>query len=88
MLFFSTCDLQLPHDGIAMIKLTRLNATEFHLNPDLIKSIEETPDTTIELINGDRILVRERAETVVDRIVAYRVRVLEQSRKLSPPLIR
>jgi len=64
-----------------MIKLTRLNNSEFYLNPDLIKSIEETPDTIIELINDDHILVREKAEEIVDRIVAYRIRIVRQSRQ-------
>ncbi len=63
-----------------MIKLTRLNQMEFYLNPDLIKSIEEKPDTTIKLVNDDNILVREKAAEIVDRIVAFRVRVLRQSR--------
>ncbi|WP_051553692.1 flagellar FlbD family protein [Desulfobulbus elongatus] len=64
-----------------MIKLTRLNNSAFYLNPDLIKSIEETPDTIIELINADHILVREKAEDVIDRIVAYRVRIIRLSRQ-------
>jgi flagellar protein FlbD len=62
-----------------MIPLTRLNGSPLYLNPDLMKSIEENPDTTIELLNGDRILVRETAEEIVDRIVAYRVRIVQQS---------
>jgi flagellar protein FlbD len=64
----------------AMIKLTRLNKSEFYLNPDLIKSIEETPDTIIKLTNDDHVLVLEKAEEVIDKIVAFRVRILQQSR--------
>ena len=64
-----------------MIKLTRLNKSEFYLNPDLIKSIEETPDTIIKLINDDHFLVREKAEVVIDRIVAFRVKILQLSRQ-------
>ena len=58
-----------------MIKLTRINQAEFFLNPDHIKTIEEKPDTTIELMNGERLLVREAAEVVVERIVSYRIRI-------------
>ncbi len=61
-----------------MIKLTRINQAEFFLNPDHIKTIEERPDTTIELMNGERLLVREDAETVVERIVVYRGRIARQ----------
>jgi flagellar protein FlbD len=64
-----------------MIKLTRLNNSEFYLNPDLIKNIEETPDTIIELINTDHLLVREKAEVIISKIVAYRVRIIQQSRQ-------
>ena len=63
-----------------MIKLTRFNKSELYLNPDLVKTIEETPDTVITLINDDHYLVREGAEEVVERIVDYRVRILRQSR--------
>lgn len=65
-----------------MIKLTRINQAEFFLNPDHIKTIEEKPDTTIELMNGERLLVREEAEIVVERIVAYRVRI---ARRIADP---
>ncbi len=58
-----------------MIKLTRINQAEFFLNPDHIKLIEENPDTTIQLMNGERILVSETATVVIDRIIDYRVRV-------------
>lgn len=64
-----------------MIKLTRLNKSEFYLNPDLIKSIEETPDTIIKLINDDHFLVREKAEVVIDKIVAFRVKILQLSKQ-------
>ena len=62
-----------------MIKLTRLNNSTVYINPDLIKSIEETPDTIISLANGDHYLVREKAEEVIDKIVAYRVRIIQLS---------
>jgi len=67
--------------SVVMIKLTRLNKSEFYLNPDLIKSIEEIPDTIIKLINDDDFLVREKAEVVIDKIVAFRVKVLQLSRQ-------
>ena len=65
-----------------MIKLTRINQAEFFLNPDHIKLIEENPDTTIQLMNGERLLVSEAAEVVIDRIVDYRVRVASQLERI------
>lgn len=62
-----------------MIKLTRINQAEFFLNPDHIKLIEENPDTTIQLMNGERLLVSETAEVVIERIVDYRARVAARS---------
>ncbi|MEM7260803.1 MAG: flagellar FlbD family protein [Planctomycetota bacterium] len=54
-----------------MIRLTRLNGREFLLNAELIKFMEETPDTVITLVNGERFLVTESADDVVDRVVEY-----------------
>ncbi len=54
-----------------MITVTRLNGKPFVLNAELIRTIESLPDTTITLINGERILVRETMEEVVGRAVDY-----------------
>ena len=72
-----------PLFSAAMIKLTRLNSSTIYLNPDLIKSIEETPDTIVVLVNDDHYLVQEKAEEIIDKIVAYRVRVIYQSRQFA-----
>lgn len=62
-----------------MIKLSRLNKSTFYLNPDLLKCIEETPDTLLTLVNGDHYIVREKAREVIDMIIAYRVKLLRLS---------
>lgn len=54
-----------------MIRLTRLNGRAFLLNADLIKFMEETPDTVITLVNGERFLVTETSDEIVDRVVDY-----------------
>jgi len=54
-----------------MIAVTRLNNRRMVLNAELIKSMEETPDTMITLINGDHIMVRESLEEVVRRAIEY-----------------
>ncbi len=58
-----------------MILLTRLNGTEFYLNPDLIQSIERTPDTVITLINEKKLVVRESPEVIRQRYVEYRQQI-------------
>lgn len=54
-----------------MITLTRLNGTNFVVNAELIRTIEERPDTTIVLINGETFIVRERMVEVVARAIEY-----------------
>lgn len=56
-----------------MIILTKLNNVTFALNPDLIETIEENPDTTIKLINKNIILVRESMNEVIQKIIEFRV---------------
>ena len=58
-----------------MIAVTRLDKQLMYLNPDHIICIEETPDTVITLFNGNRYIVVDRAQTVIDRIVAFRARI-------------
>ena len=54
-----------------MIVLTRLNGKGFVLNAELIRTIEENPDTTITLVSGDHIVVKEPMTEVVNRSIEY-----------------
>ena len=58
--------------GKAMIILTKLNNVPFALNPDLIETIEETPDTTIRLVTKNIIIVKEPMADVTKKIYEYR----------------
>jgi uncharacterized protein YlzI (FlbEa/FlbD family) len=60
-----------------MIQLTRLNGQPLLINSDLIKVIENAPDTVISLVNGEKIVVRETGEQILERIVLFRRRVLD-----------
>ena len=60
-----------------MIQLTRLNGQPLLINSDLIKLIENAPDTVISLVNGEKIVVRETREQILERIVQFRRRVLD-----------
>lgn len=55
-----------------MIKLTRLNQIPLFLNSDLIEHIDATPDTVVSLTSGQKFLVTESPEEVVDKVVAFR----------------
>jgi len=55
-----------------MIKVTRLDGHEYYVNPHQIEYIESNPDTTLIMLSGKRLVVREDYQTVFDEIVAYR----------------
>ena len=55
-----------------MIRLTRLNNRPLVVNSDLIKFIENAPDTVITLVSGEKIVVLETSQEVINRIVEYR----------------
>jgi flagellar protein FlbD len=59
-----------------MIELTRLNGHPMVLNSDLIKTAEASPDTMLTLINGEKLIVREEIGEVVEKVLAYRARLL------------
>ena len=54
-----------------MISVTRLNGKAIVVNAELIRSVEENPDTTITLVNGDHLIVLESMSQVVDKAVEY-----------------
>lgn len=60
-----------------MIKLTRLNNQPLAVNSDLIKFVEQAPDTVITLVTGEKLLVRESADDVLELIVAFRRSILQ-----------
>lgn len=68
-----------------MIELTKLNGNPLVVNSDLIKTAEASPDTMLTLINGEKLIVREECGEVVERIVAYRARLLGAvAKRLNP----
>ncbi len=60
-----------------MIQLTRLNHHSLVVNSDLIKFVEQAPDTVITLVGGDKIVVLESAQDVLERVAQFRRSVLE-----------
>jgi flagellar protein FlbD len=55
-----------------MITVTRFDHTSLIVNADLIEYVESLPDTHITLVTGKKLLVREKAEEVVARVLEYR----------------
>lgn len=58
-----------------MILLTGLNDKEFVINCDQIEKIEEVPETVITLVNGNKYLVRESVDEIIDLTIKYRRKI-------------
>jgi flagellar protein FlbD len=59
-----------------MILLRRLSGPLFTLNPDLIERAEATPDTVVTLIGGNKYVISESLEELVELIRDYRARII------------
>jgi flagellar protein FlbD len=68
-----------------MICVTRIKGQRVALNPDLIETVEEMPDTTIRLVSGENILVRESMTEIVELTVRYRWRIHSARAVSAPP---
>ena len=58
-----------------MITVTKINDRDIVVNCDLIELIETTPDTTITMTTGRKIIVLEKVDEVLDKVVAYKGRI-------------
>jgi len=70
-----------------MIVLHRLGHTNepFQLNPDLIVTVESTPDTVVTLATTAKIVVAESPDEVADAVRAWRVDVLSDAMRNRRP---
>ena len=55
-----------------MIVLAKLNDVEIVVNSDYIEIMQETPDTTITLTTGRKIIVKEAVDDIIDKIITYK----------------
>lgn len=64
-----------------MIKLTRLNGSEFWVNPDQILFIERTPETVLTFRDdGKKVTVKETPEEAIEKVLQFR-------RLAAPPVL-
>ena len=54
-----------------MIVLTRLNGARFVVNAEMIRTVEQKPDTTLVLSNGETLIVKETLDEVVAKAIEY-----------------
>jgi flagellar protein FlbD len=70
-----------------MIELTRMNQVPLLLNADLIEYVEVVPDTVITLTTGQKLMVRESAREITQKIIAFRREIFRDLFSLSPELV-
>lgn len=58
-----------------MIALTRLNGHPLMINADLIESLEETPDTVVTLVSGNKLVVRDKMLDVQRKIIDFKRKI-------------
>ncbi len=59
-----------------MIRLTRFNLQELVVNSDLIEHVEATPDTVVSMTTGQKFMVRETTEEVIQRVIQFRRKLM------------
>ena len=58
-----------------MIMLTKLNNQFFTINSDLIETLEQAPDTVIVMTTGNKYVVKETPEEIIDKIVQFKRKI-------------
>jgi flagellar protein FlbD len=59
----------------SVISVTRLNGSKLYINAEMIRTVEETPDTIITLVNDQKMVVRDPITVIVERVIEYRRQV-------------
>ena len=67
-----------------MIYVTRFDGSVLYINPHQIEFMEETPDLVITMLSGRKVLTKDSYETVLNRIVEYRTRIVNEDSTKKP----
>ncbi len=59
-----------------MIVLHRFNGKEFVVNSELIQYVEATPDTILTLTNGQKIMIQESVDQVIEAVKKFKREIL------------
>ncbi|MDP4177056.1 MAG: flagellar FlbD family protein [Bacillota bacterium] len=62
-----------------MIRLTGINNKEFILNSDQIEKLEEVPESVITMVNGNKYIVNDSLDEIVNKIIEYKRRLFLKS---------
>jgi flagellar protein FlbD len=61
---------------ITVIFVIRPNGSKLYLNPELIQTVEATPDTVITLVNNKKLIVRDTPQEITERFIEFRRKTL------------
>ncbi len=67
-----------------MISVHKLNGQEVFINAELIECLEKGQETIVCLATGNRFLVKENVEEVVQKVIDYRKKVNSDSKVANP----
>lgn len=69
-----------PVNQKKMISLVKINGVPILINPELIETVEKHNDTVINLINSNKIIVKNSPEEIREKVIQYRVEIEEKIR--------
>jgi len=71
-----------------MIPLHRLTHPDepVYLNPDLMVTVEATPDTVVVMSNASRLVVAESVDELCELVLAWRARIVARALADGPPV--
>lgn len=58
-----------------MIEVTRLDGKTYWINPHQIERIEKNPDVTLVLLSGQKVVLKESPEVIIEKIINYRKQI-------------
>ena len=58
-----------------MIDVLRLDGKKYWVNPHMIESMESTPDLTLTMLSGRKIIVKNSPEELIEKIIEYRQKI-------------
>jgi len=65
-----------------LLLLTKLDDSSILVNIDSIKYIEANPDTRVQFLNGDSLIIKEPLEIVEQNMIKLKAGIINQSKKM------
>jgi flagellar protein FlbD len=59
-----------------VIFVTRTNGSKLYINPELIQTVESTPDTIVTLVDNKKLIVWDTPQEIAERFIEYRRKVM------------